>query len=208
DVPAAPQLVRQPLDRVEPVAGLVGGVLVQRDAARRARPTDVEPAQGEAAGREPLATRRIGVPTPVVLAVRDHLEDGRELRRIASAIRAAHERTPDVGRQLRPVADDDPRVPVNLHVEPRLRRRPGVRHLATTATIGGTSARAYGRAGARRRARSDRATMPRWRVASSATTDGWRMRTPGSPCGTTTGHDRTAALASMASSISRTSPRA
>ena len=46
DRPGAPRLCRQPLDRVEPVERLRLRVLVERDAAGRAGPAHVDPAQG------------------------------------------------------------------------------------------------------------------------------------------------------------------
>ena len=78
DGAAAPGLGGEPLDGVVPVAGLVLGVLVHRDARRRSGPADVDPDEGIAPGREPLAAADVGVASPVVLAVGDQLEDGRE----------------------------------------------------------------------------------------------------------------------------------
>ena len=52
----APRLRGEPLDRVVAVAGLLGGVLVERDAAGRPGPADVD--AGTARSRAPRTTRR------------------------------------------------------------------------------------------------------------------------------------------------------
>ena len=111
DVAVAPRLGREPLDGVVPVERLVLGVLVERDARRAARAPDVEAAQREPAGGQPLAERRVPVPAPAVLPVRDHLEDGGEPLVRGSGPRR---RPPQVRRQLQPVAHGDPDVPVDL----------------------------------------------------------------------------------------------
>ena len=120
DAAVAPRLRGQPLHGVEAVERLGLGVLVHGDAGRAAGPADVEPAQGEPPCGEPLAEGRVPVAAPVVLAVRDHLEDdGKALRRAA----VARARPPDVRGQLDAVADRDPDVPVDLVVVDGLARR-------------------------------------------------------------------------------------
>ena len=78
DRAVAPRLGGQPLHGVVAVERLGLGVLVERDPARRAGPANVDPAQGVAAPGEIGPARDIRVAPPVVLAVRDHLEDRRE----------------------------------------------------------------------------------------------------------------------------------
>ncbi len=80
DAAVAPGLRGEPFDGVVAVLGLGLGVLVLGDTRGAARATDVEPAQREPPGREPLPARDVRVAAPVVLAVRDHLEDRREPR--------------------------------------------------------------------------------------------------------------------------------
>ncbi len=120
DAAAAPWLRGQPLHGVDAVERLGVGVLVHGDAGRAAGPADVEPAQGEPACGEPLAEGGVPVAAPVVLAVRNHLEDdGKPLRRGV----VARERPPDVRGQLDAVAGRDPDVPVDLVVVDGLARR-------------------------------------------------------------------------------------
>ena len=78
DVPVRPGLAGEPLDRLGPVLRLARGVLVEGDAGTAAGAPDVEPAEGVAAGGEPPAAALVAGPAPVVLAVRDQLEDRRE----------------------------------------------------------------------------------------------------------------------------------
>ena len=134
DVAVAPRLGRQPLDGVVPVARLVLGVLVEGDAGRAARAPDVEAAEREPAGGQPLAERRVPVQAPAVLPVRDHLEDGGEPLVRGSGPRR---RPPQVGRQLQPVAHGDPDVPVDLGL---VRGRP-----AGTISSGGVTPPRYRR---------------------------------------------------------------
>ena len=149
--PVAPRLGGEPLDRVEAVARLVRGVLVEGDAADEPVPADVDPAQRVAARREPLAARRVGVAPPVVLAVRDHLEDRREARGPAPSAG----RAPDVGRQLDAVAGRDPDVPLDRDgvaggLAGRAARR---RRVVIGASLGRPAPRPR---------RPPRATMRRW----------------------------------------------
>ena len=88
DAAGAPRLGREPLHGVEPVERLRLGVLVERHAGRAAGPADVEAAEREPARREPLPEGRVPVAAPVVLAVRDHLEDHRERASGASPVAA------------------------------------------------------------------------------------------------------------------------
>ena len=78
DVAVGPRLRGQPADGVAAVERLAGRVLVVRHAARAAGAPDVEPAEREAARREPFAAPPVRCRAPVVLAVGDHLEDRRE----------------------------------------------------------------------------------------------------------------------------------
>ncbi len=109
-----PRLDRGPLDRVVPVARLVLGVLVEGDAARRSGAADIHPAIGVAARRQPLPAAGVRVAAPVVLAVRDHLDDDREplVGRVGR-----RDRAPQVGRQLHPVPCRDPDIPRHLGLE-------------------------------------------------------------------------------------------
>ena len=102
DVAVAPLPGREPLDRVVPVARLVLAVFVERDAAGAAGTADVEPAERVAPAREVLAAAHVRVAPPVVLAIRDHLEDRREAG--IHGVAGTGQRTPDVGRQLHAVA--------------------------------------------------------------------------------------------------------
>ena len=105
-----------------------------------------------AAGREPLAARRVRVAPPVVLAVRDHLEDRREpLVRVV--VRRA--RPPDVGRQLDAVARRDPGVPVDVDLVARSAggRRRGSAGRSSRASLRAASRRADAAARAVRRCR-------------------------------------------------------
>ncbi len=104
DRAAAPGLRSQPFDGVVPVARLGLAVLVERDPARRARPADVDPAQRVATLGEVRAPGGVRVAPPVVLAVRDHLEDGREP---AFRLVRVRDRQPQVGGQLDAVAGRD-----------------------------------------------------------------------------------------------------
>ncbi len=74
----APRLGGQPLDGVVSIAGLVRGVLVQRGPCGRARAAHVHSAEHVAPRREPGLACNVRRAPPVVLAIRDHLEDGRE----------------------------------------------------------------------------------------------------------------------------------
>ena len=117
DRPVAPRLGGQPLDGVVAVERLGLGVLVERDAARRAGPADVDPAQGVATPREVRPARDVGVAPPVVLAVRDHLEDRGEALVVIGPVHRARE--PEVRRQLDPVARDDAGIPDRLDLVAR-----------------------------------------------------------------------------------------
>ncbi len=117
DVAVAPRLGGQPLDGVVAVLGFARRVLVEGDAWRRAGPADVEPAKGEAAGGQPLAAGHVAREPPVVLAVRDHLEDRRE-----RLLRLVGQRPgqPQVRRELEPVARRDPDVVQHADLVARL----------------------------------------------------------------------------------------
>ncbi len=127
DVAIAPRLRGEPFHGVVAVNGFGLGVFVEGHASRAARSPDVEAAKGEAAlGQIGAAGDVRGVP-PVVLPVRDHLEDGGEplLGRTG-----ARDREEEVGRQLDPVAGADPDVVADLHLmHGRARRRRGRRHV-------------------------------------------------------------------------------
>ena len=175
DGAGAPRLGRQPLDGVVAVERLGLGVLVERDAARRPGPADVDPAQGIATFGEVRATRDVRVPAPVVLAVRDHLEDRRH------AVTGGHDGQPQVRRQLHAVARRDPRVPDGLDLVSWLVRDGHRPSLGLARDTG--------------RARPAHATMPGWtttprtprpRTARGPATPGASpTRTRGSPSGTT-----------------------
>src|SRR6185436_16786544 len=169
---------REPLDRVVPVARLLLVVLVERDAAGAAGSADVEPAQREAAAGEVLATTHVRVPAPVVLAVRDHLEDRRKAG--VRGVAGTGQRTPDVGRQLHPVADRDPDVPVGRDlVAGRARRAGGL-------GVGGGHVGSLGPATISR-CTTERGTHQRSRPPARGRVirAGPSTRTQGSWCGTT-----------------------
>ena len=115
DVPVAPRLGCQPLDCVVAVTGLVGGVFIQRNAVGPSRPAHIQAAQGIAVSREVSAALLIGVRTPIVLAIRDHLEDRR-----AASVLVCIGRHPEVRRQFDAVACPDPDVSSNADAD-RLR---------------------------------------------------------------------------------------
>ena len=117
DVAVAPWLGRQPLDRVVAVLGLAGRVLVLGDARAAAGPTDIDPAQDEAARGQPAPPALVTGAPPVVLAVRQELEDHREpLVRNGGAGDGA----PEIGAQLEAVVHRDPDVELDRDVVDRL----------------------------------------------------------------------------------------
>ena len=120
DRAVAPRLGGQPLHGVVAVERLGLGVLVERDPARRAGPADVDPAQGVATPGEIGPARDVRVAPPVVLAVRDHLEDRREA--FGGCGPGRRTRQPQVRRQLDAVACRDPGVPDGLDLVARLAR--------------------------------------------------------------------------------------
>ena len=117
DVPVAPRLGRKPGDGLDAVVGLVGAVFIDRDPARRSGAADVEAAQRIPARCEPRPACLVGCGAPMVLAVRDHLEDRRD--------GVIGGRPPEVGRQLDAVAHRQAHVARDDHVEPWLARGPG-----------------------------------------------------------------------------------
>ena len=206
DRAVAPRLGGEPLDGVVAVQRLVLGVLVERDAARRPGPADVDPAQGVATCREVRAAGDVRVAPPVVLAVRDHLED-RGTRVAGSSVSGA--RQPQVGRQLHAVACRDPHVPA-VSTSMRGAGSPARRPVIGVPSLGPTGPGRPARP--MRRCRDGRTTTPgasrRRRVRGRRSRGASPTRTRGSRSGTTRSTDPTAARASTASSISRTSPRA
>ena len=138
DRAVAPRLGRQPLDRVEPVVRLGLGVLVERDAARRPGPADVDPAEGVAARARSTCRapcRRCAASCPC--------RTGSSRGSPGSApAPAAGRGQPQVRRQLDAVARGDPHVPA------RSRPRGGARWPGGRASRrGASSAESRGRRG-------------------------------------------------------------
>ena len=184
--PAAPRLVGQPPDRVDPVAGLLGGVLVEGDPERRARCRARR--AGTARSPAPRTTRRASRPRRgASCPCRTGSSRGwpAPARPSSGRHRLADSSTPSRAAM---------RTSRSTATSKRARSRSGrsVRHAASIGAGAG-----------------DPATPPmacddarRWKVASSAARGGSPTRTRGSPSGTTRSTDRTAAPASTASSTS------
>ena len=198
DRAVAPRLGGQPLHGVVAVERLGLGVLVERDPARRTGPANVDPAQGVAAPGEIGPARDIRVAPPVVLAVRDHLEDRREA--FGGCGPGHRTRQPQVRRQLDAVARRDPGVPDGLDLVARFARGSAVGLVGGGHTRESTrrprrsdgADRPVRRCGDGRRGRHKRRGStapnpnPRPPAARGRATPGASpTRTPGSPSGTT-----------------------